>query len=346
MIRTIRSSLVPLVVLALGTVLVAGACTPTAGSLGTPSTPAPSSDASVEIPSSDATPGTPAPSDAPSSPQPSDTDATPPATLPPATPTPVPTATPAPAGTIVLRAYFFLGNTKNRDGQSTGITPVLREVPKTQAIAAAALRALLAGPSTLELAANPALRTEIPAGVRLLGVTIKDGVATVDLSSEFGAGGDINALWGRIAQVTYTVTQFSTVNSVQFNLDGAPAFPPGMIAMLEPVGRDNFEEMRPAIFVDRPAWGGAAGNPAVISGLANVFEATFRVQILASNGGVLADQQVMASCGTGCWGDFRTSITYAVPKPQWGTLRVFDLSAKDGTPQDVTEYPVWLTPAG
>ena len=29
---------------------------------------------------------------------------------------------------------------------------------------------------------------------------------------------------------------------------------------------------------------------------------------------------------------------------QWGTLRVYDLSAKDGTPENVTEYPVWLTP--
>jgi germination protein M len=344
-IRTIRSSLVPLAVLALGIILVAGACTPTAGSLGTPSTPAPSTDASVEIPSSDATPGTPAPSDSPSSPRPSGTDETPPATLPPATPTPNPTATPAPVGTIVVRAYFFLGNTKNRDGQSTGITPVLREVPQTPAVAAAALRALLAGPSTVELATNPALRTEIPAGVRLLGVTIKAGVATVDLSSEFGAGGDINAVWGRIAQVTYTVTQFSTVKTVQFDLDGEPAFPGG-IALVAPVGRDDFTGVRPAIFVDRPAWGAAAGNPAVISGLANVFEATFRVQLLASDGGVLADQQVMANCGTGCWGDFRTSITYSVSKPQWGTLRVFDLSAADGTPQDVTEYPVWLTPAG
>ena len=39
-------------------------------------------------------------------------------------------------------------------------------------------------------------------------------------------------------------------------------------------------------------------------------------------------------------------MPYAVGKAQYGTLRVFDLSAKDGTPENVTEYRVWLTPGG
>ena len=55
----------------------------------------------------------------------------------------------------------------------------------------------------------------------------------------------------------------------------------------------------------------------------------------------------MASCGTGCWGtllDERSPTPWR--KAQYGTLRVFDLSAKDGSPENVTEYRVWLTPAG
>jgi hypothetical protein len=83
-----------------------------------------------------------------------------------------------------------------------------------------------------------------------------------------------------------------------------------------------------------------------VSGLANVFEAQFRVQLLDGNGNTLADKPVMASCGTGCWGTWKTSISYSVLKAQWGTLRVYDLSAKDGAPENVTDYPVWLTPAG
>ena len=40
-----------------------------------------------------------------------------------------------------------------------------------------------------------------------------------------------------------------------------------------------------------------------------------------------------------------STVAYTVPKAQWGTLRVWDGSAKDGTPENVREYPVWLTPA-
>ncbi len=102
----------------------------------------------------------------------------------------------------------------------------------------------------------------------------------------------------------------------------------------------------PNIFVDRPAYGAALGNPGRVSGNANVFEATFRVAVLDGAGKVLVDRQVMATCGTGCRGTFAVSLSYKVSKGQWGTLRAYNLSAKDGTPEDIRDYPVWLTPAG
>ena len=81
--------------------------------------------------------------------------------------------------------------------------------------------------------------------------------------------------------------------------------------------------------------------------MANVFEATFRVRLLDANGAVLVDRQVMATCGTGCWGTFKVDLAvHGRRKGQYGTLRVYDRSAKDGTPENVTEYPVWLTPGG
>jgi hypothetical protein len=102
----------------------------------------------------------------------------------------------------------------------------------------------------------------------------------------------------------------------------------------------------PAIFVDRPASGGAIGNPARVAGSADVFEATFRVTLLDGRGRTLVDQQVMATCGSGCRGTFDVMLRYDVPEAQWGTLRAWDGSARDGTPENVREYPVWLTPAG
>ena len=64
------------------------------------------------------------------------------------------------------------------------------------------------------------MSSAIPAGTRLLGLTIKDGVATVDLSSEFESGGGSASATIRLGQVVYTLTQFPTVKSVVFQIDG------------------------------------------------------------------------------------------------------------------------------
>jgi hypothetical protein len=80
--------------------------------------------------------------------------------------------------------------------------------------------------------------------------------------------------------------------------------------------------------------------------VANAFEAMFEVRIAGADGRGLAQAPVMASCGTGCWGTFDVTIPYSVSEAGWGTLQVFELSAKDGSVINLTEYPVWLTPAG
>lgn len=319
----------PLIALVAVAVLALGAgCAPSSGALGTPSTPAPTADASVAPPSGDLTPGPTASaalSPAPSGPAPTDSG--------PATASPGPTA--APSATVVVRAYFVLGSPTG----NAGLAPVLREVPATQGVGAAAMRQLVAGPGPSELAASPAMHSSVPPASRLLGLSIAGGLATVDLSREFAAGLDTARPDARLAQVVYTLTQFPTVRRVAVQVEGAP--------LGDPAARDAFRDaFLPAIFVDRPAWGAAAGNPTPVSGVANVFEAAFRVQIRDVSGRVLADRQVMASCGTGCWGDFSAAIPYTVASAQWGTLRVFDLSPRDGSPENVTEYPVWLTPAG
>ena len=151
----------------------------------------------------------------------------------------------------------------------------------------------------------------------------------------------------RLAQVVYTLTQFSTVRSVVFQIEGetVTVFGSEGIVLDGPVGRAQYYDQLPAIFVDRPAFGAALVNPGHVSGNADVFEATFRVAILGAAGKSLVDQQVMATCGTGCRGTFDVTISYTVAKGQWGTLRVYNPSAKDGTPEDIREYPVWLAPA-
>ena len=64
-----------------------------------------------------------------------------------------------------------------------------------------------------------------------------------------------------------------------------------------------------------------------------MFEATFRVAVIDAGGKTLVDEQVMATCGTGCRGTFDVTAQYKVTKAQWGTLRAYNPSAKDGQPR-------------
>jgi germination protein M len=323
---------VKLAISILAVALVAGslsACSPSTGV--NDSVPPPSAAASV-----DAGPGlTPGPSDSPSSPSGS------PADEPPASPIAGQPSPSSATGTQLVRTYFVLGGPAG----STGLVATLRKVPMSNTPATAAINALLAGPSAAERGHQ--ISSAIPDGSRLLGLTIKNRLATIDLSSEFEAG-DSASIHNRLGQVVYTLTQFSTVHSVTFKIEGQTAgiFGSAGVTLDGPVGRADYVDQLSAIFVDRPAYGAAIGNPARVAGSADVFEATFRLTLLDGGGRTLVDQQAMASCGSGCRGTFDVTLKYDVPKAQWGTLRAWDGSAKDGTPENVREYPVWLTPAG
>ena len=320
----------PSLLIAGALVAVLAACNGSTGGLGSVPSPAPTP--AIEPTNPDLTP-------APSTSTPS----TGPSEEPGASPTDGASPAASPAGTTIVRAYFVLGGELG----SVGLVPVLREVPKTTAVASAAVTALLAGPTATE-SGDRTVTTAVPDGTHLLGLTIKSGVATVDLSTEFDSGGGSASMQYRLAQVVYTLTQFSTVTSVVFQIEGqtVTVFGSEGIVLDGPVGRADYTDQLPSIFVDRPAYGAALGNPGRVTGSANVFEATFRVAVVDAAGKTLVDQQVMATCGNGCRGTFDVTLPYTVAKGQWGTLHAYNLSAKDGTVEDVRDYPVWLTPAG
>jgi hypothetical protein len=296
---------------------VVAACSPT-GSLGQVPTVAPTPGPSVEQGEPDVTAG----------------------------PTPTagePSATPAASagGSTIVRSYFYLG----AEPDAAGLVALLREVPETRAVATAAMSGLLAGPTASE-SADRAITTAVPDGTRLLGLSIDDGIATVDLSSEFESGGGSASIFIRLAQVVYTLTQFPSVQSVLFQIEGRPVtvFSSEGVVLDGPVGRGDYEDQLPAIWVDRPAYGASLGNPGRIAGSANVFEAQFLITLLDSDGRVIVETPTMATCGTGCRGAFDVTLPYSVAEAGWGTLRVWAGSAQDGSPVHVREYPVWLTP--
>lgn len=269
--------------------------------------------------------------------------------LPSPSPTPGATgaATTGPTATTTVLVYFFLGGAPEHGG----LVPVERVIPQQPEPASAStesatLDALLAGPTEAEGAASPAIFSVMPEGTRVLGLELGNrGIATVDLSREFEAAGSANAK-GRLAQVVYTLTQFPGITDVHFKIAGTPisVFSDAQLPLDPPVDRTDFTDELPVIFLDRPAWGAALGNPAHLTGLANVFEAQFLVRILDGSGGTVAERSVMASCGTGCWGTFDETIPYSVTAAGPGRVQAYELSAADGSIVNLTDYPVLLSP--
>lgn len=112
-------------------------------------------------------------------------------------------------------------------------------------VATAAMRGLLNGPNAFER--QEGLGTAIPEHTTLNGIVIDDGLATVDLSHHFEAGGGTTHVLSRLAQVVYTLTQFPTVTEVDFEIDGRPLeeLAAEGIDLRRPVDRSDFATIIP-----------------------------------------------------------------------------------------------------
>lgn len=94
---------------------------------------------------------------------------------------------------------------------------ISRALPKSDSPLTDAIKALLAGP----LPGEGNCRSLIPAGTRLIGASVKNGVATLNFneSFEFNSVG-VEGCIAQLMQIVYTATEFSTVKSVQFLIEG------------------------------------------------------------------------------------------------------------------------------
>ena len=218
-----------------------------------------------------------------------------------------------------------------------------RTEPFTPAVGTRALEALLDGPTQEERAAD--LGTTINPGTNLHDLTIDDGVATVDLDATFVDQETPAIAVGSLAQVVYTLTQFDRIQGVVFEVDGRPLTNFGGYEIDGAQRRANFADQLPGDprreSRDRRA---VVSSPVRITGTADVFEAVVSIAILDQQGKVIASTFTMATCGTGCRGTFSTDVAYDVAATQHGTIRVYEVSAMDGSPIHIVEIPVMLTP--
>jgi hypothetical protein len=151
-------------------------------------------------------------------------------------------------------------------------------------------------------------------------------------------------MFARLAQVVYSLTRLDEVDEVAFEVEGQPVtvFSSEGIELDGPQQRDDYYDLLPPIFVDYPAWGEPVTSPVEVSGLSNVFEAVSQIMLTDDDGAPLFEDTVMASCGTGCWGEWSIEIPYQIDRDQFGALIVWEFSAQDGSRIHIREYPVQL----
>jgi germination protein M len=216
-------------------------------------------------------------------------------------------ASSVPSEAPALVAIYFL-----QDGK---VWPEQRGLTTGPAIATNTVHQLFEGTESK-------LTSAIPPETRLRSLAIKSGVASIVLDPALT---NPKAL----AQLTYTLTQFDSVQRVSFNGD-------------RPVGRGAFEEETPAILVESPLSGEAVESGFEATGTANTFEATFEYELRDVNDKILKKDFVTATSGSGTRGTFRFTVPYEAPGPQAGRLVVFEISAEDGSRKNERSTPLAL----
>jgi hypothetical protein len=140
-------------------------------------------------------------------------------------------------------------------------------------------------------------------------------------------------------QLIYTAGDGEEVSEVLFTVDGDPvtAFGSEGLDISQPLGRDAFLDQLNSVNLDS-ALSGSGDSPLVVTGFANVFEATVSLEVVDAGGAVVVEDFATATCGTGCWGAYEFQVDHDFVGGE--TVRVFWHSAEDGSPSDVVSVPV------
>jgi germination protein M len=251
------------------------------------------------------------------------------------TTTPAETTTTSSAPGEEFPVYFFF------DGFPVEPGPYLAPVARLGvAEIGDALTALLLGVTESE--GEMGLSSAIPEGTALLGVGVSNGIASIDLSSEFESGGGSLSVLGRVAQVVYTATWFEDVDAVEFLIEGVPVdvlTGEGLIVD-RPQARVDYFDLLPAIFIDGPSWGSDVTSTMTVSGLAMTESGAVRYVVVDADGLIVTEGDVTTVAGGRS--EFTTTVELgSVVNPGLGSIIVFELDP-DGTQLHVLEYPLTI----
>ena len=197
-----------------------------------------------------------------------------------------------PVETATVKVYLLRGGK---------VWPTLREIDETEDVMTAAVDALRMGPTEQEV--------------------------DLGFNSAIPESEDVELSRAALAQLVYTLTQFSSTDSAEVN---------GVNYT-----RGDFEDLTPAILVESPLAFEEVTSRLRVTGTANTFEATFSYELTDTDGLIVDENFVTATSGTGTRGTFDfTTDEFTVPFDGIGALIVFERSAKDGSRINLVEIPV------
>jgi germination protein M len=114
------------------------------------------------------------------------------------------------------KTVFYFVNEQNL------LVPVAKDIPWVEGIGKAALENLVYTPEKERELEDKGLKPPLPPGTRVLGMTIRDGLAKVDFSREFLDLTDRLQEENAVKAVVYTLTEFPTVQRVHLMVEGKP----------------------------------------------------------------------------------------------------------------------------
>jgi hypothetical protein len=101
----------------------------------------------------------------------------------------------------------------------------------------------------------------------------------------------------------------------------------------------------PSMILTTPAEGDSVTSPLHIAGQARVFEANVRITLYSASGMVLEDTFTTAAEAGPVLAPFEADVPFTVLTDQVGCVRVWEESAMDGSPRNVVQVEVNLSPA-
>ncbi len=244
------------------------------------------------------------------------------------------TVSPEPVGTTNLIVYYL------KENNGMYLVREMHKVRKTFGVARAALNELI----SVEPLSPGAFRI-LPENTQVLGISIEDGLATIDFSREVlnANAGSVGESLG-IASIVNTLTEFPTISKVMFTVEGkvenAIDWWGHTGLYQQPFSRDLSRVYEPVIWVTVPVEGQVLAGVFTMRGSARIFEAMVSYRLTDINGNMLASGYTMASKGAPERGDFEEVISFAPSSAGAGILEVYETSMKDGSELHKVTIPV------